>query len=403
MRGTRLGGLVVAAAITLLASGCWYQSGWDPGHSGFNSLESTIGTGNVASLTRRWDFGCDDLSAPIAVASPVIYEPTVDYHCSAAKVPHLISVSESAGTENWDVPLPGPANTPTIGNGLFGGSGLVFLTLTNADGVGELVALHASDGSGAWTIALPGPPIGPPTLTVAPAGVAPSGTGLLYVTTSTHQVVVATTAGVTLETSAASVYSSPPAVGNGLVYVGGTDGSLTALDALSLVPKWTSTVAPSPSQGVVASPALAGGNVYAGSLDGIIAGFNASTGSLVWRNISLAGKVTEAPAVDGGQVFVTEVESVNPPSVGGPSVLYALDTTTGTAEWHYVDSISWTGSGPIVANGLVYYSNGFGDIDAVDLSGNLKAQFLSLSSFAPVVSDGLLFVLDDADIYAFGP
>ncbi len=329
-----------------------------------------------------------------------MYQPTAKSNLPGLG-PSLLSLKESSGSENWDVSVGGDPSTPAVGNTIYGGAGLVFITFQNKDGVGQLEALHTSDGSQAWTVSLPGLPVGSPTLATGPAAIVGQGQGLLYVTVSNpNEVIAVSTAGAKEATSLAGPYNTSPAVGNALLYVGGTDGSLTALDTTALKVKWSATVAPSPTKGVAASPVVGGSSVYAASLDGIVAAFNASTGGVLWRNTTIAGSVTEPPAVAGNQLYVTEVQS----AVFGPSPLYALDTATGKPNWHYVDKNSFAGSGPSVANGLIYYNNGFLELDAIDTSGNLKAQFDAEEvNGPPFVSDGLVFSAAEEETFVFGP
>ncbi len=398
----RVGLAVLVAALCFGASGCWYQAGFDPGHTGDNSFETTISSANVASLKPHWNSGswCVCLlSAPPSVGNSAMYQPTAKSNLPGFG-PSLLSVKESSGSVNWDVSVGGDPSTPAVGNTIYGGAGLVFVTFQNKDGVGQLEALHTIDGSQAWTVSLPGVPIGSPTLATGPAAIVGQGQGLLYVTVSNpNEVTVVSTAGTKEATSLAGPYNTSPAVGNGLVYVGGTDGSLTALDTTALKVKWTATVAPAPTKGVAVSPVVGGSSVYAASLDGIVAAFNAATGTVLWRNSTLVGSVTEPPAVAGNQLYVTEVQS----PVFGPSPLYALNTATGNPNWHYVDKNTFAGSGPSVANGLIYYNNGFSSLDVIDTSGNLKAQLNAEEvNGPPIVSDGLLFSPDEEETFVFG-
>ena len=168
----RAGLVALVVALCFSASGCWYQAGFDPGHTGDNAFESTISAANVASLKLHWSSGTSfcacDLSASPAVGNSAVYQPTAT-SLLTGHGPSLLSLNESSGAANWDVSVGGAPATPAIGNTIYGGAGLVFITFQNHDGAGQLEALHSADGSQAWIVTLPGVPVGSPTLATGPA------------------------------------------------------------------------------------------------------------------------------------------------------------------------------------------------------------------------------------------
>jgi eukaryotic-like serine/threonine-protein kinase len=72
---------------------------------------------------------------------------------------------------------------------------------------------------------------------------------------------------------------SSPAVANGLVYVGSTDGNLYAVDLESGTQKWKFET----KVRVTSSPAVNGGVVYFGSYDGKFYAVAAASGQLKWK------------------------------------------------------------------------------------------------------------------------
>ena len=72
---------------------------------------------------------------------------------------------------------------------------------------------------------------------------------------------------------------SSPAIAEGLVYVGSTDGNLYAVDAQSGAMKWKFKT----KARVVSSPAVAGGLVYFSSYDGWFYAVDAMAGKLKWK------------------------------------------------------------------------------------------------------------------------
>jgi outer membrane protein assembly factor BamB len=103
--------------------------------------------------------------------------------------------------------------------------------------------------------------------------------------------------------------TSSPAVANGLVYVGGSDGALYAFDAMGTVgcstfpvvcqPKWAS---PAGSTIFMSSPAVVNGVVYIGSFHDLYA-FDATSGAPVAR-VATGGFIQASPAIANGSVFV---------------------------------------------------------------------------------------------------
>jgi outer membrane protein assembly factor BamB len=201
------------------------------------------------------------------------------------------------------------------------------------------------------------------------------------------------------------IAQSPPAVGNGLVYIatagknigGGNDGYLIALDAASGVERWRlqtgGSVGSSPavdgdsvyvfsSNKVLraldaqsgqerwavdvgpdwitpemletwypptASPAVANGIVYAPDFLGSMIALDAEDGHELWRFKS-EGEETHTPAVADGVVFFTATR----PSAGW---VYAVDATSGEEQWR-VEDAHLSSIAVTVAEGLVYYAGG---------------------------------------------
>lgn len=393
-------GMVFAVSLMLIASGCWYEAGWEPGRSNFNPFETAIGSSNVGALTPHWQSSCVDPfnfpSISPSVANPSVFLAAAN--CGAGGQPELVSLSESTGQQNWATTLSGFPSTPAVGDGIYGGSGLVFTTYNTPAGVGVLEAFTAATGAPAWQVTLPGVPIGSVTLAASPAaGLVPSGVGLLFVSTFTGQVVLVSTSGAVLQTSAVGPYDTDVAVGNGLVYVGGLDGSLTVLHEVSLTVAWTAKV--SSVQAVFATPVVSGTTVYGGADDGTVAAFTASNGTPLWSDADLGAFLFEPPAVANNQVFVTV--SLNGPPAPDQFTLYALDTATGHVNWTFADG-TMEDQSPMVANGLVYAGT-TADVDAVDLTGHLVTRIPALPVEPPVVSDGLLIIPEGDHVRALGP
>ena len=137
---------------------------------------------------------------------------------------------------------------------------------------------------------------------------------------------------------------SSPAVSNGIIYVGSTDGNLYAVDLESGAQKWkfeTKVRVPS-------SPAVSGGTVYFGSYDGNFYAVDATTGQLKWKF-----------QTGGERRFAAKhIHGIQPAAETMP------------------DPFDFYLSSPAVWNGAVYFGSGDGNIYALDAStGALKWKF----------------------------
>jgi outer membrane protein assembly factor BamB len=215
---------------------------------------------------------------------------------------------------------------------------------------------------------------------------------------------------------------SPPAVANGLVYVGSPNSGLYALDAATGALRWTAltpgTVSYSPAvaNGVVyvsagaglwaldatngalrwtahtsdeprSSPAVANGVVYVGtkvSLDAL----DAATGALRWT--APIGSRVSSPAVDNGVVYVSVDDGT----------LYAFDAATGSIRW--VFPLGSSPSSPAVVNGVVYATSSDWLL-AVDSATGLALWAAPYGGTqAPAVANGVVYVVGSGGrLYAF--
>lgn len=129
--------------------------------------------------------------------------------------------------------------------------------------------------------------------------------------------------------------------------------ALGASAAATLGPAWSASVAPSgpstaggvPANQLNGTPVVADGCVFVGSSDGRVTALNADTGALVWRSGQLGdpsapgtgGLVNGSVVVDGGRVLVL----VN--QLGGPYAA-ALDENTGAQLWRSAAVSTYAGA-----------------------------------------------------------
>jgi outer membrane protein assembly factor BamB len=156
----------------------------------------------------------------------------------------------------------------------------------------------------------------------------------------------------------APVISAPGVNGfaDGAVYVEGKDGVVYALDLTTGTVLWTFTVG---SPGLnVASGALAGNTLVIGSDNGAY-GLNATTGAKLWHTLS--GTVVISPAISGASGSQVAFAG------GIRGNLVALSVATGATLWTAPGTSAGYYASPAVSRGRVF---------DVDLSGNITAYAL---------------------------
>jgi outer membrane protein assembly factor BamB len=190
-------------------------------------------------------------------------------------------------------------------------------------------------------------------------------------------------------------FRSTPAVTDGIIYVGRSDGQLYAVDESSFDPKtrrrpttWTFKTGGS----VESSPKVANGVVYFGSNDSHLYAVDITTHQEKWR-FKTGGKVRLSPALANGVVYVGSDDSH----------LYALDANTGQERWRFKTGGS-VGSSPAVVDGLVYVGSDDSHLYALDANtGQERWRFKTGGAVAssPAVADGVVYVgSEDGYLYA---
>jgi outer membrane protein assembly factor BamB len=143
------------------------------------------------------------------------------------------------------------------------------------------------------------------------------------------------------------VFLSSPAVFNGRVYFGSSDGHVYALDAQTGVVAWSFET----RDVVHASPAIANGTLYIGSWDSYLYALDAATGLERWRF-----KAGDDPVIHNQVGFQSSAAVVNGVVYVGcrDGHVYAIDAATGRKRWDYSTSQSWVNGTPAVRDGVVY-------------------------------------------------
>ncbi len=263
--------------------------------------------GDPATGRLKWSFAA---GAPI-VGSPVVADGVVYF---GALDGHLHAVEAATGAGKWKFKSRMPiASTPAID-----GDTVYFVSST-----GALAALSAATGEPRWVCAVEGE--------------------RRFEAKGLHGYPPASQT----MPDAWDVFTSSPAVSDGLVFFGAGDGGVYAVEAATGVLQWAFRT----GNVVHASPAVAGGIVYVGSWDSRVYALEARTGVLKWSfqagldpAIHNQEGFQSSCAVAGGVVYVGCRDAH----------VYALDAATGARLWDYPTGKSWVIGTPAVRDGIVY-------------------------------------------------
>ena len=137
---------------------------------------------------------------------------------------------------------------------------------------------------------------------------------------------------------------SSPVFKDNVIYFGGDDGNVYAVDAATGRQIWKRVT----NGPVPATPAIADGTLYVGSYDGKFYAFNAQTGALEWKFATEGERRFEAKGLHGLQP--------KNQTIADPFDVFL--------------------SSPLVANGAVYFGSGDGNLYALDAAtGDLRWKF----------------------------
>lgn len=139
-----------------------------------------------------------------------------------------------------------------------------------------------------------------------------------------------------------------PAVANGIVYVGGGDGILYALDAATGEKQWDTST----HSMVDVSPVVTDRIVCVGGTDGSLTALDATTGEKRWT-FETGKYVHTAPVIAGKTVVHGSLDMT----------VYAVDAETGEKQWTFDGDAGF--GGPIIADGVVYIGSEEGALYAL--------------------------------------
>jgi eukaryotic-like serine/threonine-protein kinase len=255
----------------------------------------------------RWVF---KTGGPI-VSSPAVADGVVFIGSSDGG---LYALNQDTGQQKWKVMITDPiSSSPAVANG--------FVYFLAYDGV--FYALAADTGAIVWRFATGGERRF-------------EAKGIHGLTPSDQNIA-----------DPMDLFLSSPAVFNGRVYFGSSDGNVYALDAKTGIVQWSFET----KDIVHASPAIANDTVYVGSWDSYLYALNAETGQEKWRFKTGEDPVVHnqvgfqsSPAVSDGTVYVGCRDGH----------VYAVDAATGKKKWDYSTSQSWVNGTPALRDGVVY-------------------------------------------------
>ena len=157
VRARRMAALTIVLA--MVASGCWYQAGWDAGHSNFDTAETTVTPANAHQLQAKWMTpGGDPFAGSPAVGNNAVYiaETRSGTALPPTGPPAISAWNEADGTTLWLQAFNFAPTSPVVGNTVTTAGADSSSPRSPAPAVADLVALSATTGSPVWTTPLPG-------------------------------------------------------------------------------------------------------------------------------------------------------------------------------------------------------------------------------------------------------
>jgi tripartite motif-containing protein 71 len=259
----------------------------------------------------------------------------------------LAALDKANGAERWRFAQPvAPDSTPLI----------VDTVLYVGSEDGNLYAIDPATGTEQWRVAVSGGI----TRSLAAAD------GAIYAGTEAGQlhaldIAVGAERWVFVPENAGESRIGTPTIANGMVYANHA-GITYALDAASGAEQWRASFEAS-------SPiAAANGMIFAGGGERDVVALDAATGTVRWR-FATADRIQAAPAVVDEVVYVASFDRW----------VYALNAATGTERWAFAADGDMD-YGPSVADGVVYVSTNAGTIYAIGGAGKDQLS-------APVVAE----------------
>ncbi len=368
----------------------WAQAGGSAsksyGHLSLAENPAKVWTGRIAGSSNR-----ERLAAAPVVGGGKLFVTGTD------GVIHAFD--KNTGAQLWtlqnDESMTKDMRPSAFGGGVSFDGGKLYAT----NGVGEVKAIDAETGAMLWKVKPAGPLRGSPTIAF----------GQLFVMTQDNQLISLsmTDGSLVWDESGSNTQSgvfgvAAPAAGQGTIVAGYSSGELTAYRYENGRSLWSDALARTNISTTVGSvtdidadPIIDSGRVYALGQGGRMAAYELVSGQRIWE-LNLAGIST--PAIAGEWIF----------TLTDDARLLAIARSSGRVRWitqlqRYRDEedkegpIFWTG--PVLAGGQLWAANSRGElwkVSAGEGSATLFADIGQPISIAPVVADGMLYLLDDS-------
>lgn len=310
----------------------------------------------------------------------------------------ITAFDKNTGAKLWtlqnDESMTKDMRPSAFGGGVSYDGGKLYAT----NGVGEVKAIDAETGALLWKVKPAGPLRGSPTIAF----------GQLFVMTQDNQLISLsiTDGSLVWDESGSNTQSgvfgvAAPAAGQGTIVAGYSSGELTAYRYENGRSLWSDALARTNISTTVGSvtdidadPIIDSGRVYALGQGGRMAAYELVSGQRIWE-LNLAGIST--PAIAGEWIF----------TLTDDARLLAIARSSGRVRWisqlrRYKDEedkegpIFWTG--PVLAGGQLWVASSRGELWKVSSGEGSASLFADIGqpiSIAPVVADGMLFLLDD--------
>jgi outer membrane protein assembly factor BamB len=290
--------------------------------------------------------------------------------------------------------IDGDGSSSVFGGGVSYDGDKVYITT----GAGEVAALEAATGNQIWKVKPAGPLRGSPTIAF----------NAVYVMTQNNELHALNAAdGKVLWNESGSqgqagVFGvAAPAAGQGTVIAGYSTGELVAYRYENGRTLWADALARtsiSTQVGILtdvdADPIIDRGRVFALGQGGRMAAYELVSGQRIWE-LNLAGIST--PAVAGDWVF----------TLTDDAKLLCIARTSGKVRWQTQlmryrneekrkNPVFWTG--PVLAGNRLWVANSRGEVKSASVADGSVTDFTELGnsvSLAPVVANGVLYILDD--------
>ncbi|HEX8057263.1 MAG TPA: PQQ-binding-like beta-propeller repeat protein [Novosphingobium sp.] len=365
----------------------WPQAGNTPGKS-YGHLALADAPSRVWSASIAGSSGKRRLAAAPVIGGGNLFVMDTDGLVSA--------FNAATGSRLWtkSFSIEGDGSTSVFGGGVSYDGDRVYVTT----GVGEVAALEAATGNQIWKVKPAGPLRGSPTIAF----------NAVYVMTQNNELhALDTTDGKVIWNESGSqgqagVFGvAAPAAGQGTVIAGYSTGELVAYRYENGRTLWSDALARtsiSTAVGILtdvdADPIIDRGRVFALGQGGRMAAYELVSGQRIWE-LNLAGIST--PAIAGEWVF----------TLTDDAKLLCIGRTNGKVRWmtqltryhnekKRKNPVFWTG--PVLAGNHLWIANSDGELDTASVADGTVTKFTELGgsiSLAPVVANGMLYVLDD--------